>query len=94
MSCGWFHDGLEVVGESGDLIQLQGQTLRVRVVHVDYTGNTLTLAEPLTWIAGQGVHLAYTGDAPDAGAFERGLDGQIFADGFESGDLSFWLIAR
>ena len=82
------------MGESGDLIQLQGQTLRVRVVHVDYTGNTLTLAEPLTWIAGQGVHLAYTGDAPDAGAFERGLDGQIFADGFESGDLSFWLIAR
>lgn len=91
---GWFHDGLDVVGESGDLIQLQGQTTRVTVIQVDYTGNTLTLAEPLTWIAGQGVHLAYTGDAPDAGAFERGLDGQIFADGFESGDLSFWLTAR
>jgi len=91
---GWFHDGMEVVGESGDLIQLQGQTTRVKVIQVDYTGNTLTLAEPLSWSAGQGVHLAYTGDAPDAGAFERGLDGQIFADGFESGDLSFWFTAR
>jgi hypothetical protein len=91
---GWFHDGLEVVGENGDLIQLQGQTTRVRVVDVDYTGNTLTLAQPLGWSAGLGVHLAYTGDAPDAGAFERGLDGQIFSDGFESGDLSSWVIAR
>jgi len=61
---------------------------------VDYTGNTLTLEEPLSWSAGLGVHLAYTGDAPDAGAFERGLDGQVFSDGFESGDLSSWLVAR
>lgn len=91
---GWFHDGLGVVGESGDLIQLEGQPTRVRIVQVDYTGNTLILAGPLTWSAGQGVHLAYAGDGPDPGAFERGLDGQIFADGFESGDLSFWLHTR
>ena len=87
----WFHDGLGIVGESGDVIQLQGQTARAQITQIDYSGNTLTLAEPLTWSAGEGVHLAYSGTSPDPGAHERGLDGLLFADGFESGDTTFWV---
>jgi len=68
---GYFMDGWGIV--EGDLIQLQGQPTRGRIVSVDYDGNTLTLDTALTWEDGQGVSLAYEGKAPDIGAYEHGL---------------------
>lgn len=70
----YFYDGYGIAGELGDLIQLEGQTARARITAIDYATNTLTLDRPLTWNAAQGVHLAYSGSAPDMGAYEYGLE--------------------
>ncbi len=64
----YFCDGFGIV--NGDLMQLQGQTIRARILEVDYQNNTLTVERPLSWVDGQGVSLAYEGSAPDIGAFE------------------------
>lgn len=64
----YFSDGNHMV--AGDTIQLQGQTTTVTVVANDWTNNVLTLSAPLTWTDGQGVALAYSGLAPDMGAYE------------------------
>jgi cysteine-rich repeat protein len=66
----YFFDGYDIPGQAGDLIQLQGQTQTARVVDIDYTANVLSLDRSLSWSAGQGVSLAYSGSAPDIGAFE------------------------
>ena len=66
----YFHNGFEIEGESGDLIQLQGQTDTVRVVAVDYATHTLTISKSLTWTDQLGISLAYSGEAPDIGAYE------------------------
>jgi hypothetical protein len=68
----YFYSGYGIAGEVGDLVQLQGQTATARVTAINYATNTLTLSAPLTWTAGQGLHLAYSGSAPDVGAFEYG----------------------
>ena len=65
----YFIDGFGIV--LGDEIQLEGQTASARIVSVDYAAKTLTLDQPLTFTAGQGVALKYSGKAPDIGAFER-----------------------
>jgi hypothetical protein len=67
----YFYDGFEIEGEVGDLIQLDGQTTTARIVSIDYAANTLTLDTSLTWTNGQGVSLAYSGNAPDIGAYEH-----------------------
>ena len=67
----WFFDGFGISGEAGDLIQLEGQAVTARVRGIDLTSGTLTLDRALTWRAGQGVSLAYSGSGPDVGAFER-----------------------
>lgn len=67
----FFADGFGIAGESGDLIQLEGQASSARVVGVDLGANTLTLDQPLSWSAGVGVAQRYTGLRPDVGAFER-----------------------
>ncbi len=69
----YFYDGNQIEGELGDLIQLQGQTETVRVTAVDVAGKVVTVEEALSWDDQQGVSLAYTGSAPDMGAFELGL---------------------
>ncbi len=69
---GYFTDGFGIPGKAGDLVQLQGQTMSARVLAIDYATNTLTLDTPLSWSAGQGLHLAFSGSAPDVGAFEHG----------------------
>jgi parallel beta-helix repeat protein len=74
LDASYFYDGYGITGELGDLIQLEGQELRARITAIDYATNTLTIDRPLTWNAGQGVHLAYTGSAPDVGAYEYGLE--------------------
>jgi hypothetical protein len=68
----YFVDGFGIPGETGDLIQLHGQTETSRVVRVDYATNTITVDRALTWTAGQGLALSYSGAAPDIGAFETG----------------------
>ncbi len=68
-----FFDGNGIEAEPGDIIQLEGSTERATVVFIDLTANVLTLSRPLTWTDGQGVSLAYEGDGPDVGAYERGL---------------------
>ena len=67
----YFYDGFGIPGEMGDLVQLEGESQAMRIVSVDYVSNTLTFAESVTFSAGQGISLAYSGTAPDIGAFER-----------------------
>lgn len=69
----YFYDGYGIAGEQGDTIQLQGGTTTARIVAINYTTNTLTLDRPLSWSAGQGVALRFSGKAPDIGAFETSL---------------------
>ena len=66
----WFYDGFGIAAESGDLIQLDGTSAPIRVVAIDYATNTLNLESSTTWVTGQGVHVAFTGNSPDVGAFE------------------------
>jgi hypothetical protein len=70
LDAGYFFDGFGIPGELGDLIQLEGQANKARVLSIDYGTQTITLNQPLTWTSGQGVHLSYGGNAPDMGAFE------------------------
>lgn len=65
----YFIDGYGIV--TGDEIQLEGQTQTARVVSVDYAAKQLTLDTALTWTAGLGVALRYSGTAPDIGAYEQ-----------------------
>ena len=67
---GYFYDGFGISGETGDIIQLEGETDTAVVVAVDYGANTLTLDRELSWSDDQGVALAHGGTAPDLGASE------------------------
>ena len=69
---GYFTDGWGIV--SGDRIQLEDSSLRLRVLDVDYEANLLRVDQEVGWRQGQGVSLPYEGDRPDMGAFEFGLD--------------------
>lgn len=64
----YFTDGWGVI--EGDLIQLEGQTKRVRIVKIDYKNRVITVDCTLSWRKGQGVSLPYKGVAPDVGAYE------------------------
>ena len=64
----YFIDGFGIV--EGDVIQLEGQSFSARITNVNYDTNTLTLNRSLTWTNSQGVSLAYSGSAPDIGAYE------------------------
>lgn len=66
----YFYDGYGIPAETGDLIQLAGQSQTARIVAIDYAARVLTLSQSLAWTDGQGVHLAYSGSRPDMGAFE------------------------
>jgi parallel beta-helix repeat protein len=69
----YFIDGFGIAGEGGDSVRVQGSPDTARVTAVDYARNTLTLDRSLSWSAGAGVHLSYSGGAPDVGAFEYGV---------------------
>jgi len=62
----YFSDGNNLV--PGDTIQLQGSTQRAVVLSINRNSNTLTLSAALSFKDGQGVALAYNGNAPDIGA--------------------------
>lgn len=66
----FFYDGFGIAAETGDIIQLEGQTARASIVAISLGSNTLTLDTPLTWDAGVGVALSYEGTAPDIGMVE------------------------
>ena len=59
------------MGVAGDLIQLEGDARRLRVVQVDYDANVIRVDAPAAWGAGQGVSQPFNGPRPDIGAFER-----------------------
>jgi hypothetical protein len=75
VDAGYFVDGYGIT--DGDLIQLQGQAETARVVKVDYSSNTITVDKSLAWTSGMGVAFAYSGTAPDAGAFEYAIGGSV-----------------
>ncbi len=64
----YFCDGFGIV--EGDLIQLEGQTQRVRITSVDAENSSVSVNQSISWSQGDGVALAYSGSAPDIGAFE------------------------
>ncbi len=72
---GYFMNGWGII--EGDIIQLKGSTQRVKIINVDYTTNTITVASSLTWTQGQGISLSYEGSAPDAGAYEYTPQGNV-----------------
>jgi len=65
---GYFFDGYGIV--EPDMIQIEGETAAAPIASVDYATNTITLAEPLNWSAGDGVGLPYHGTQPDQGVYE------------------------
>lgn len=71
----FFCDGYEIV--AGDEIQIFSNQARARIVAVDYDSNTLTLDRSVNWTAGDGIGLAWEGNAPDLGAFEYAGTGAI-----------------
>lgn len=66
----WFMDGWNLI--QGDTIQIgsPSSSAAVQVSSINYGTNTITLASARTWSVGAGVSLAYSGSAPDMGAFE------------------------
>jgi|SRR5579859_679956 len=64
----YFMDGWGIV--QGDQIQLQGSTQRATITNVNYITKTIVVNVNLTWTQNQRIGLAYTGSAPDVGAFE------------------------
>ncbi len=75
---GYFMDGwgMDSLGVEGDRIQLEGQTQKARIIHVDYGNNIITIDTALAWTQGQGVSLAYEGSLPDIGAHEYAADNE------------------
>lgn len=65
---GYFSDGFGII--DGDLIQLKGQTVTAKIVSIDYKSNIITIDRALSWNAGDGLTLPYSGSAPDIGAYE------------------------
>ncbi len=63
----YFCDGFGIT--DGDLIMI-GTSAAVRITAIDFAANIITLKEPRSWSAGNGVHLAFLGSAPDIGARE------------------------
>ncbi|MEM4268384.1 MAG: hypothetical protein QXK37_06170, partial [Candidatus Woesearchaeota archaeon] len=66
----YFYDGWTIPGEQGDLIQLEGETTSVRIQKIDYTTKEITVESPISWTENQGISLAFSGAAPDIGAYE------------------------
>lgn len=63
----YFIDGYGLI--DGDMIQV-GSNSPVMVTNVDFDSKTLTVATPISFDSGATVSLAYSGSAPDLGAFE------------------------
>ena len=66
----WFYDGFSIPGELGDRIRIEDRKGTAIILSIDSDTNTLMLSSPLAWGRHDGVHLNYSGNAPDIGAFE------------------------
>ena len=66
----YFMDGWGIV--QGDQIQLQGSTQKAIITNINYATKTIRVDGNISWAQNQGISLAYTGAAPDVGAFEFG----------------------
>jgi len=64
----YFMDGWDMI--EGDEIQLEGDSTTITVTDVNYSTDTITVDESISWTQGDGVSLPYSGDAPDIGAIE------------------------
>jgi hypothetical protein len=64
-NAGAFCDGWGIV--EGDVIRI-GDAAPVRITEVNYANGRIALSAPRTWTAGAGVHLSYSGPAPNIGA--------------------------
>ena len=53
------------------MIQFERQALAVSVTAVGHDTNTITLSEPFTWSARDGMSLPFHGTRPDQRMFER-----------------------
>lgn len=65
---GYFTDGEGIY--AGDILRLEGSTVLLSVGDVNYSTNTITFSNSVSWTQGAGVALNYVGSAPDQGAFE------------------------
>jgi hypothetical protein len=66
----YFSDGFGII--QGDTIQLQGQSTTMKIVKIDYRANKIVVDRQISWKKGDGLSLAYSGNAPDIGAKEYG----------------------
>ncbi len=70
----FFRDGIPTIGVAADLIQIDdgdgipGTMVRTRIVSM--TANSITVETPVSFGTGSGIHMPYTGNAPDIGAYE------------------------
>ena len=64
----FFTDGWGII--EGDLIQIEGQRKTVRIVKVNYESREITTDRQVELTKGSGVALAFSGLAPDLGAYE------------------------
>ena len=63
-----------IPGEVGDLLMIGPDKLQARIVHIAERQNTLVLDRRVTFGKGDAVNLAYSGKAPDLGAYESGME--------------------
>ncbi len=70
----YFFDGFGIPGEVGDLLMIGPDKLQARIVHIAERQNTLVLDRRVTFGKGDAVNLAYSGKAPDLGAYESGME--------------------
>ncbi|MCH8853185.1 MAG: hypothetical protein IID41_11115 [Planctomycetes bacterium] len=69
-----FRSGIPSIGVEPDIIQIDdgdgNPATRIRVRIASMTANNITVENPVSFDAGAGIHVPYTGNAPDIGAFE------------------------
>jgi hypothetical protein len=64
----YFTDGWGII--EGDTIQLEGQATTAKILNINYQAKTIILDKTVFWVQGQGISLAYSGSAPEIGAYE------------------------
>lgn len=65
---GYFTNGWGMI--DGDELQLEGSVQKARITDIDYENNIITVDNGLSWTQNMGISLAYSGTAPDLGAYE------------------------
>lgn len=72
----YFHDGFDIDGVDGDVVQIGDDV--ARVTDVSWSDGTIEIDRSLNWESGEPVGLPWSGSAPDMGVYEGGEQfGQI-----------------